>query len=124
MARGRPVQKVVDMRWGAGFVSGDMTRTAVLALLARRGPLSRAQIAELLDLSPATITQGTRRLLAEGLLVQEAPRPSPGGGRPSIPLALVPGSAHAIGIQVAHEHVTGVTSRLDAEVVHSFRHAF
>lgn len=113
------------MRWGAGSVSGDMTRTAVLALLARRGPLSRAQIAEMLDLSPATITQGTRRLLAEGLLVQEAPRPSPGGGgRPSIPLALVPESAHTIGIQVAHEHVTGVTSRLDAEVVHSFRHAF
>ena len=101
-----------------------MTRTAVLALLARRGPLSRAQIAELLELSPATITQGTRRLLAEGLLVQEAPRPSPGGGRPSIPLALVPESAHTIGIQVAHEHVTGVTSRLDAEVVHSFRQAF
>ncbi|MEZ0109523.1 putative NBD/HSP70 family sugar kinase [Catenulispora sp. EB89] len=112
------------MRWGAGFVSGDMTRTAVLALLARRGPLSRAQIAELLDLSPATITQGTRRLLAEGLLVEEAPRPSQGGGRPSIPLALVPESAHTIGIQVAHEHVTGVTCRLDAEVVHSFRHTF
>lgn len=102
-----------------------MTRTAVLALLARRGPLSRAQIADLLELSPATITQGTRRLLAEGLLVQEAPRPSPGGGgRPSIPLALVPESAHTIGVQVAHEHVTGVTTRLDAEVVHSFRHAF
>ena len=101
-----------------------MTRTAVLALLARRGPLSRGQIADLLDLSPATITQGTRRLLAEGLLVQEAPRPSPGGGRPSIPLALVPESAHTIGVQVAHEHVTGVTSRLDGTVVHSFRHAF
>jgi predicted NBD/HSP70 family sugar kinase len=100
-----------------------MTRTAVLALLARRGPLSRAQIAELLDLSPATITASTRRLLAEGLLAAEAPRPSQ-AGRPSIPLALVPGSAHAVGVQVAHEHVTGVISRLDAEVVHSFRRDF
>jgi predicted NBD/HSP70 family sugar kinase len=111
------------MRWGSGSVSGDMTRTAVLALLARRGPLSRAQIAEQLQMSPATITQSTKRLLAEGLLVQQAPRPSQ-AGRPSIPLTLVPESAHAVGIQVAHEHVTGVISRLDAEVVHSFRQDF
>ena len=34
------------MRWGAGSVSGDMTRTAVLAILARHGGLSRAEIAE------------------------------------------------------------------------------
>ncbi|NUP53448.1 MAG: ROK family protein [Catenulispora sp.] len=111
------------MRWGAGSVSGDMTRTAVLALLARRGPLSRAQIADALEMSPATITQSTKHLLAEGLLVQEAPRPSP-AGRPSIPLSLVAGSAHAVGVQVAHEHVTGVISRLDTEVVHSFRQDF
>ena len=111
------------MRWGSGSVSGDMTRTAVLALLARRGPLSRAQIAESLQMSPATITQSTKRLLAEGLLVQQAPRPS-AAGRPSIPLSLVPESAHAVGIQVAHEHVTGVISRLDAEVVHGFRQDF
>lgn len=111
------------MRWGAGSVSGDMTRTAVLALLARRGPLGRAQIAELLGLSPATITASTRRLLAEGLLAEEDPRPSP-AGRPSIPLRLVPASTHAIGVQVAHEHVTGVVARLDAAVVHSFRREF
>jgi predicted NBD/HSP70 family sugar kinase len=111
------------MRWGAGSVSGDMTRTAVLALLARCGPLSRAQIAERLELSPATITASTRRLLAEGLLGEEEPRPST-TGRPSIPLALVPASAHAIGIQVAGEHVSGVIARLDAQVVHSFRRSF
>ena len=111
------------MRWGAGSVAGDMTRTAVLALLARRGPLSRAEIAERLDLSPATITASTRRLLAEGLLAAQDPRPSP-AGRPSIPLRLVPASAHAIGVQVAHEHVTGVITRLDGEVVHGFRREF
>lgn len=111
------------MRWGAGSVSGDMTRTAILALLARRGPLSRAQIAERLGLSPATITASTRRLLAEGLLAEEDPRPSP-AGRPSIPLRLVPASTHAIGVQVAHEHVTAVIARLDAAVVRSVRHDF
>jgi predicted NBD/HSP70 family sugar kinase len=111
------------MRWGAGSVSGDMTRTAVLAALARQGPLSRAELAERLELSPATITSITRRLLEAGLVEEGEPRTSQ-TGRPSIPLELVPSSAHAIGVQVAHEHVTGVLTRLDATVVDGFRHAF
>jgi predicted NBD/HSP70 family sugar kinase len=101
-----------------------MTRTAVLAVLARSGPLSRAEIAERLDLSPATLTAGTRRLLAEGLIVEGDPRSTTQTGRPSIPLALIPESVHVIGVQVAHEHVTGVLTRLDAEIVHGFRHGF
>lgn len=112
------------MRWGAGTVSGDMTRTAVLALLARGGPLSRAEIAERLGLSPATLTASTRRLLAEGLVVEGDPRSASPTGRPSIPLALVPESVHVLGVQVAHGHVTGVLVRLDAQIVHTFRRAF
>jgi predicted NBD/HSP70 family sugar kinase len=111
------------MRWGAGSVSGDMTRTAVLAVLARQGPLSRAEVAERLGLSPATVTSVTRRLLADGMVAEGGPR-TPPTGRPSIPLALVPDSAHALGVQVAREHVTMALTRLDASVVHGFRQAF
>jgi predicted NBD/HSP70 family sugar kinase len=100
-----------------------MTRTAVLAILARQGGLSRAEIAERLELSPATITTITRRLLDAGLLVEGEPRTSH-TGRPSIPLELVPDSAHALGVQVAHEHVTGVLTRLDTSVVDGFRRPF
>ncbi len=77
------------MRWGAGSVSGDMTRTAVLALLARQGPLSRAEIATRLQLSPAAVTSITRKLLTDGLVSEGGPR-TPQAGRPSIPLALIP----------------------------------
>jgi predicted NBD/HSP70 family sugar kinase len=100
-----------------------MTRTAVLALLARQGPLSRAEIAGRLELSPAAVTTITRKLLADGLVTEGGPR-TPRSGRPSIPLALVPDAAHAIGVQVAHEHVTLVLSRLDATTVHAVTHQF
>ena len=106
------------MRWGAGSISGDMTRTAVLALLARQGPLGRAEIAERLELSPATVTTITRKLLADGWVAEGGPRP-PQAGRPSIPVALVPGAAHAIGVQVAREHVAVVLARLDGSIVHA-----
>lgn len=85
------------MRWGAGSISGNMTRAAVLALLARQGPLSRAEIADRLELSPATATTITRKLLVDGLVTEGGPRP-PQAGRPSIPVALVPGAAHAVGV--------------------------
>ena len=111
------------MRWGAGSVSGDMTRTAVLALLARQGPLSRAEIAAQLELSPAAVTMITRKLLADGLLMAGGPR-APQSGRPSIPLALVPGAAHAIGVQIARDHITTVLTRLDATIVHAATHPF
>lgn len=111
------------MRWGAGSVSGDMTRTAVLALLARQGPLSRAQIAGRLELSPATVTTVTRKLIADGLVAEGGPR-TPQTGRPSIPLALVTGAAHAIGVQVAHSHVALTLTRLDATAVHAVSHQF
>ena len=111
------------MRWGAGSVSGDMTRTAVLALLARQGPLSRAEIATRLELSPAAVTSITRKLLTDGLVSEGGPR-TPQAGRPSIPLALVPGAAHAIGVQIAREHVTLVLTRLDATTVRATTHPF
>jgi predicted NBD/HSP70 family sugar kinase len=100
-----------------------MTRTAVLALLARRGPLSRAEIAGQLELSPAAVTMITRKLIADGLVTAGGPR-VPQSGRPSIPLALVPGAAHAIGVQVARDHVTTVLTKLDATIGQARRHEF
>jgi predicted NBD/HSP70 family sugar kinase len=111
------------MRWGAGSVSGDMTRTAVLTLLARQGPLSRGEIAGRLELSPAAVTTITRKLIADGLVTEGGPR-TPPTGRPSIPLELVPAAAHAIGVQVASDHITLVLTRLDATVVHDVTHPF
>lgn len=111
------------MWWGAGTTPGDATRAGVVALLGRRGPLSRAEIAERLGLSPAAITQVIRRLLAQGLVSELGRRPSQ-GGRPATLVGLVPGAGHALGVQVAHEHVSGVLTQLDATIVDRFHEPF
>ena len=47
--------------------SGDLVLAAVLGLLGNRGPSSRADIARLLGVSPATVTQVTKALIGRGL---------------------------------------------------------
>lgn len=111
------------MRWGAGSLTGDTTRAAVLALLGRHGPASRAEVAARLSVSPATVTQVTRRLLTEGLIAELGQRPSQ-GGRPATMIGVIPTAAHALGVQVASEHVSGVLIQADGQIVDRFHHPF
>ncbi|MFF2502641.1 ROK family protein [Streptomyces sp. NPDC058067] len=101
-------------------VRGDLTRTEILALLGAAGPLGRAEIAHRLGLGAATVTEHTRRLLAEGFLRELPPRTS-GTGRPRVPLQLVPDAAHVLGVRIAVDHLAGVVVGLDGQIVDEFR---
>lgn len=103
--------------------SGDLTRTAVLALLGSGGALSRAEIARALEVSPATVTQVTRDLLSRGMVVEVEQAPSQ-GGRPGQRLALVGSAGHAVGVKVAADHVAMVDVGLDGVVIGSWSRDF
>ncbi|MGW6458005.1 ROK family protein [Streptomyces sp. NPDC055078] len=107
----------------AHTLSRGLSRTAVLALLGRSGPLSRVEIARQLDLSSATVTQITKRLLAEGLITEADAVPS-AGGRPAIRLAVVADAGRALGVKVAPDHITLVHVTLDGTVVGGGTHPF
>jgi predicted NBD/HSP70 family sugar kinase len=96
----------------------DLTRTAVLALLGRIGPASRAEIASELGISPATVTQVTRRLLEQGML-QALDYAASRGGRPGQLLGLVGAAGRAVGVKVAADHLVVVDVRLDGTVLTS-----
>ncbi|MFF3262445.1 ROK family protein [Streptomyces sp. NPDC002932] len=99
------------------------SRTAVMALLGRSGPLSRVDIARQLGISSATVTQITKQLLVEGLITEADSVPS-AGGRPAIRLMVVPAAGRAIGVKVAPDHVTLVHVTLDGTVTDSTTHPF
>jgi predicted NBD/HSP70 family sugar kinase len=88
----------------------------VLAVLGQLGPLSRTDLARRLDLSPATVTQVTRRLIADGL-VEELERTPSRGGRPAQLLGLTGEPGRAIGVQIAADHAVGVEVRLDGALL-------
>jgi predicted NBD/HSP70 family sugar kinase len=95
---------------------GDLTRMDVLAFLGRQGPASRATVARELDLSPATVSQVTRRLIHQGVVEPLYFAPSE-GGRPGQLLGLVGDAGRAVGAKVAADHVVLVDVRLDGQVM-------
>jgi predicted NBD/HSP70 family sugar kinase len=107
----------------AGTDRGDLTRTAILALLGTVGPLSRTEIARELDLSAATVTQLTRELIGHGMLEELDLKPSR-GGRPAQRLGLVGGAGRALGVKVTADPLVIVDIRLDGEVLGSWECPF
>jgi predicted NBD/HSP70 family sugar kinase len=71
----------------------------VLQALRLHGPLSSADLARLTQLTAQTISQIGKRLLDEKLLLKEEPVRGK-VGQPSVPLALNPDGAFAIGVEV------------------------
>ena len=95
-----------------------MTRTSLLALLGRQGPMSRAALARELDASRATVGLVAKSLIELGLVEELDHGPST-GGRPGQLLALAGSAGRAVGVKVSLDHVAAVDMRLDGEVVRS-----
>jgi predicted NBD/HSP70 family sugar kinase len=96
----------------------DLTQTAILALLGRAGPMSRADVARELEISPPTVTQVVKRLIEQAMVEELDQAPSRGGRRGQM-IGLVGTSARAIGVKVAADHVAIVEARLDGSILAS-----
>lgn len=105
------------------IAGGDLSRMAVLALLGRSGPASRATIARELEISPATVSQVTRRLIEQGILEPLDFQPSE-GGRPGQLLGLVSTAGRAVGVKLAADHVVFVDVRLDGRAERTHTESF
>lgn len=93
-----------------------LTSAAVLTLLGRSGPMSRAALAREMGMSPATVTQVTRRLLAQGVIEElDGQEPSRGGRRGRL-IGLVGSAGRALGVKLAADHVVVVDMQLDGQV--------
>ena len=101
----------------------DVNRSAILAHLGAHGPASRADLARTLNVSPALMTQLTKELLFEGLLVELEHSPSQ-GGRPARMLGLVSTAGRAIGVKVVADHVAFVEVGIDGTVLRSASEPF
>jgi len=110
------------MRRGTNFPAVGGFNQAVVLDLVRRAPegISRVEIAAASGLSPQTVSNVTRRLLAGGLM-REAGKRIDGPGKPRTILALDPRGGYAVGVHLDPSVITYVVTDLEGRVVTDYR---
>lgn len=88
---------------------------AVVEIARRRGVVTRLELADELNVTPATITNVVKRLLRDGLL-EEAGRRESTGGKPAGLLRVNAASRCALGIEVGFTSLTAVATDLNGEM--------
>ena len=94
----------------------SINRSILLNAVKTQGEISRAALAHMTGLSPATVTAITGRLIQEGLVFEKATGDST-GGRPPIMLALNPRGGFVIGIKLMEGHAVGALTDLNANIL-------
>ncbi|WP_246056137.1 ROK family transcriptional regulator [Alteribacter natronophilus] len=94
----------------------SLNKTAILNLVRLQGPISRAQIAKITTLTPATVGTIVSELLKEGILIEEADRGKSRGGRKPIMLSINATRFYVIGVYGAAEVVNTAIASLDGKV--------
>ncbi|OFI39449.1 transcriptional regulator [Arthrobacter sp. SW1] len=100
---------------------GDFNLTVILDAIRRSASgLSRVELAQIVGLSPQTISNISRRLLDQDLIV-EAGKEGSGPGKPRTILQLNPGGMYAVGVHLDPAVITFVVLDLVGNVVRHSR---
>ncbi len=94
----------------------SINRSILLNAIKTQGQVSRAALALMTGLSPATVTAITGRLIQEGLVFEKTTGDLT-GGRPPIMLALNPRGGFVIGIKLMEGHAVGALTDLNASIL-------
>jgi predicted NBD/HSP70 family sugar kinase len=94
----------------------SVNRAVVLRTIWNGGAISRAELAEVTGLNPATLTRITREL-TEGGLIEEVGLDQSTGGRPRTLLRVRKQAGHVLAVQIERNAIFGVLTNLDFEKV-------
>ncbi|UVO50560.1 ROK family transcriptional regulator [Sphingomonas sp. SUN019] len=87
--------------------AGQHNQRVVLHAIRVNGPVTRADLADVTGLTPATVTNITNRLLESGLLDRAGQRRG-GRGQPATRLVVNPNGAFSVGVNIDRDHLTMV----------------
>jgi len=93
-----------------------INRSILLNAIKQQGAISRADLAHIIGLSPATVTSITGDLIDEGLVFEKETGDS-NGGRPPILLALNPRGGFVVGVKLMENHAVAALTDLNATVL-------
>lgn len=99
-----------------------LRRKSILHYLARHQPVSRNQLAQVLEQRPSTLTYAIGELLEAGLVEETEPVREAGVGRPAIGLRLRAGAMRFLGIEFDQEWMHGAIVGFDGAPLHTRSH--
>lgn len=103
------------------FSMKESSRSLILDIVHRHGPLSRAQLARQTQLDPSTVTRIITEMMDRGF-VREVGHGLSDGGRKPILIDLVPDVVFIIGIDVEATSVAGILADLKGHIVSRVEH--
>ena len=93
----------------------NLNHLAILELVKKEKEISRADIAKKVNLTPASITKITKKLIAQNIL-KESKIGTTSGGRPPVLLTLNNKAGYVIGINLAPGYLEGTVGTLNGEL--------
>jgi predicted NBD/HSP70 family sugar kinase len=96
----------------------QMNKTAILRLLLRKSPLTKAEVASLAQLTFATVSNLITEMQSEGLVLEAGYAESNGGRKPVL-YSVNPNAFSFIGIDLQVEKIVCVLTNFEGTLVHS-----
>ena len=93
-----------------------INRSHVLNAIKSYGPIGRAEIARRTNLSPATVTSISAKLISQNLVLEKSAGDS-SGGRPPILLVINPKGGYVVGIKLTETHAVCALTDLEALII-------
>ena len=93
----------------------NLNHLAILELIKKEKEISRADIAKKVDLTPASVTMITKKLIEQNIL-KESKMGVTSGGRPPVLLTLNNEAGYIIGINLAPGYLEGTVGNIKGDL--------
>ncbi|WP_085524646.1 ROK family transcriptional regulator [Tuberibacillus sp. Marseille-P3662] len=94
-----------------------MNRSLILNTIREKGPVSRAEIAKLTELTPPTVSNVVKQLLASGIVIETTQGESNGGRKPTM-LIINAQNFYVVGLDVGPKVIRFALTDLNGSIMH------
>ncbi|MGM0838373.1 MAG: ROK family protein [Bacillota bacterium] len=94
----------------------ELNRSIILDTIRKNGPVSRSEVAKIIDVSPTTVTSAVAELINEGLVYEDGVGNSNGGRKPVL-LRFNPSAHSIIGVSITNSFIKIADMNLEGKII-------
>jgi N-acetylglucosamine repressor len=100
----------------------ELNRSIILDTIRKQGPISRSDIAKLINISPTTVTSAVNELIHEGVVREDGIGTSNGGRKPVL-LRFDPNTKYVIGVSISNSFIKISEMNLEGSILRKEIHS-